>query len=394
MKTCPTCHQTYDAASPQRFCGNDGTALVSINAPPLSGNPSFAESAANFAPNAASGVNPAQQFSAPPPTPVADPSQASGKGSWLGNLVSGVTATPPQVSIQTDRPNGIYFPGETVRVQASVYAPDAVSVNQIYAGFLYEEECEEIEIVERRVRVRDSNGYYRTTLERRDVKHWRKYAEWLGQETIVHESKLPAGFQRTFQMQWQIPDAPEMTYRGTIVRAGYKFRVAVDRPQAKDANGETVLPITMIYDLTEDARREYQKCSEATSKAQISFWLPKLNYVQGETVAGRVLIEPRGSIKVRSVNLVFKRDEYTLGGHRRNHHTFDDQTIQLAGAMSFQAGIPATFDFQMPLPARWQPTISTAHSQTFASLDLRLDVPWGKDFAAAQPIYIYYPSQV
>src|SRR5690348_2896986 len=120
MKTCPSCHQIYDAAAP-RFCGNDGTALIEDNAPPpLSGNPNFAEPAGNFAPNAASGANSEQQSSAPPPTPVADPLQASGKGSWLGNLVSGVTATPPQVTIQTDRPNGIYFPGETVCVQASI----------------------------------------------------------------------------------------------------------------------------------------------------------------------------------------------------------------------------------------------------------------------------------
>ena len=49
----------------------------------------------------------------------------------------------------------------------------------------------------------------------------------------------------------------------------------------------------------------------------------------------------------------------------------------------------AIFDFKIQLPAKWQPTYRTQLSQSFAGLNLNLDVAWGKDFNALQPIFIY-----
>jgi len=366
MKTCPVCKQNYENDE-QRFCGNDGATLVEQQTAVGNGN--------QTPPNA-------EQFVAQPSaqtTNATTPIVGTGKKrSWFGSLVGGLTGKPPQATVEVDRPNNSYRAGETVRARIKITAPDAVGVNQIYAGLLFEESCLEANTT------RDSEG------DRDTVYDWKAYPKWITQQQLAGQTELPAGFEQTFEFAYQIPADIRPTYAGKIARLNTKVHVYIDRPAASDITAEASVPIVAPFAEQEEPIRDFIRVSAPDSNVQIGIWLPKLNYRQGETVTGRVCIEPRGEIKVRSISLAHNRREVTTGGDETNSESWSGQKIQLAGESVLQAGKMQTFDFQIALPANdWKPTFRTQLSRSEASLDINLDVPWGKDFNASQQIYIH-----
>ncbi len=368
MKTCPVCQQNYENTA-QKFCGNDGATLVEQQRATANGNQTPPPPAAQFV------ASPAAQATSQT-TPIVGTGK---KRSWFGSLVGGLTGKAPQATIEIDRPTGAYRAGETVRARIKINAPDAVSVNQIYAGLLFEERC-----LEENEGAANEDGDRETTYE------WKTYSKWIVQQQLAGNTELPADFEQTFELAYQIPADIRPTYNGKIAGVNTKVHVYIDRPAASDITAEAIVPIVAPFAEQEEPIRDFIRISAPDSNVQIGIWLPKLNYRQGETITGRICLEPRAEVKVRSISLAHNRDETTTGGDKTNSESWSVQKIQLAGENVLPAGKIQTFDFQLALPANdWQPTFHAQLSRSTAALVINLNVPWGKDFDALQPIYIH-----
>ena len=93
----------------------------------------------------------------------------------------------PELAVQLERADGVYYPGETVRAAIHVAAEDGPKFKEIRAGLLLEEKYQTVE------RKRDGDGDGDVSYDR--VGHTNE--QWAAREQLAAGS-LPKGFRQTF----------------------------------------------------------------------------------------------------------------------------------------------------------------------------------------------------
>jgi len=126
----------------------------------------------------------------------------------------------------------------------------------------------------------------------------------------------------------------------------------------------------------------------AVSTSPYALRLPGLEFVEGETINGRLLIEPRKDLSVSEVRLELVREEH-VPRDEGNRHTAIEQKLQLARKTEFQAGIPAVYDFTMHIPDQGCPTRQTRNSRATWMVRATLNRRLRKDFTVGQEIFVY-----
>jgi hypothetical protein len=280
----------------------------------------------------------------------------------------------PEVSIQLERADGVYYPGETVRAQVTVAAEDGAKFKEMRAGLLFEEKYQIID------RQRDGDG---------DVSYthvWRTGEQWAAREQLA-AGGFPKGFRQTYSHEWRLPDDPHPFCQGKIVIARWLVKATVDRTLARDVNAEA--PLYVVRPSPAQASQGGESVDENTApdEVQVRFQLPRLEYVQGETVAGRVIIEPRQDINPRSLNLSLLRHEVVPAGDRTNVENVFERQQQFAAQL--HAGQPLALDFEFSIPANWCPTYSSHNASVSWRVNATLDLPWKRDVHAWQTIRVF-----
>jgi hypothetical protein len=280
----------------------------------------------------------------------------------------------PELSIQLERADGVYYPGETVRASIKVAAEDGAKFKEIRAGLLFEERYQIID------RQRDSDG---------DVTYnhvWRTNEQWVGREQLA-SSGLPKGFRQTYNYEWRLPDNPHPFCQGKILVARWLVKATVDRTLARDVNAEA--PLYVVVPALAGSPQGVESFDENTAPdaASMRFQLPRLEYLQGETINGRVIIEPRQDLNPRAVNLSLLRHEVVPGGDRTNiENVFEAQqqhNVQL------RAGQPVALDFAFAVPPKWCPSYASANASVAWRVNATLDLPWKRDIHAWQTVRVF-----
>jgi len=280
----------------------------------------------------------------------------------------------PEVSIQLERADGVYYPGETVRAQVTVAAEDGAKFKEIRAGLLFEEKYQIID------RSRDSDG---------DVSYthvWRTNEQWAAREQLA-TAGLPKGFRQTYDYEWRLPDDPHPYCYAKILQSRWLVKATVDRTLARDVNAEAPLYVVQPAPPRWAQGRESADENTAPDVAQMRFQLPRLEYVQGETIAGRVVIEPRQDINPRSLNLSLLRHEVVPVGDRTNVENVFERQQQFA--VQLRAGQPHALDFEFAIPANWCPTYASHNASVAWRVNATLDLPWKRDVHAWQTVRVF-----
>lgn len=280
----------------------------------------------------------------------------------------------PELAIQLERPDGVYFPGETVRAAVTVAAEDGAKFKEVRAGLLLEEKYQTIE------RHRDSDG---------DTSYnhvWRTNEQWVGREQLASGS-LPKGFRQSFNYEWRLPELLQPYCQGKIVVARWLVKATVDRKLARDVNAETPLYVVVPAPARPAQGGRLAEENSAPDVASMWFELPRLEYVQGETVTGRLLVEPRQDLSPRSVQISLVRHEVVPGGDRTNVENVVEARQDYAAQL--RAGQPAAFDFSFGVPAKWCPTYQSGSGRVGWRLSATLDLAWKRDVHAWQGIQVF-----
>lgn len=280
----------------------------------------------------------------------------------------------PEVSIQLERADGVYYPGETVRAQVTIAAEDGAKFKEIRAGLLFEEKYQIID------RQRDSDG---------DVSYthvWRTNEQWAAREQLATNG-FPKGFRQTYNYEWRLPDEPHPFCQGKILIARWLVKATVDRTLARDVNAEA--PVYVVVPSPAQVSQGVESFDENTAPdvAQMRFQLTRLEYVQGETVAGRVVVEPRQDLNPRSLNLSLVRHEVVPVGDRTNIENVFERQQQFN--VQLHAGQPLALDFEFAVPANWCPTYSSHNASVSWRVNATLDLPWKRDVHAWQTIRVF-----
>lgn len=280
----------------------------------------------------------------------------------------------PEVFIRLERADGVYYPGETVRAHITIAAEDDAKFKEIRAGLLFEEKYQIID------RQRDSDG---------DVSYvhvWRTNEQWAAREQIATEG-FPKGFRQTYVYEWRLPDDPHPYCQAKIVVARWLVKATIDRTLARDVNAEA--PLYVVRPAPAQVSQGGESVDENTAPevVDVRFQLPRLEYVQGETVAGRVVVEPRQDLNPRSLNLSLLRHEVVPAGDRTNIENVFERQQQFS--VRPRAGQPFALDFELAIPANWCPTYSSHDASVAWRVNATLDLPWKRDVHAWQTIRVF-----
>ena len=280
----------------------------------------------------------------------------------------------PELSIQLERADGVYYAGETVRARVNVAAEDGAKFREIRAGLLLEEKYQRIE------RHRDSDG---------DISHnhvWRTTEHWAAREQLA-ASEVSKGFRQAYDFEWRVPDAPNPTCQGKIVAARWLVKATVDRKLARDVNAEAPLYVVAPSPAHATPGGQFSQENSAPDVVMMRFELPRIEYVQGENVAGRLHVEPRQDLSPRAVRVSLQRREVVPGGDRTNVETVVEAQHDYAAQLS--AGRPASFDFNFAVPAQWCPSYQSANAHVEWRVEATLDLTLKRDIHAWQALRVY-----
>lgn len=281
-------------------------------------------------------------------------------------LLKGAQVT---LGIEVDRPKKPYYPGDVIHATVSIQSASKVKVREVFAGLALWEKYQ-----------------YGTTDDEGDkTKSWATAEDFAVRETLMGEGEIPAGFSETYHLDFPVPTNATPPYSGKIVQNRWLLRVTLDRPMKRDISEEVEIPL--IVPPPPDAEGERTDVTHL-DEADIAFVLPKLAWVEGAELAGRLRISPRQDFSVSGVHLELVRQEY-VPRDEGNVHAVKEAEVELAGKTKFAASQSVELPFAVTIPRQGCPSRRTGRSIVTWSLQVRLSRRLAKDRKASQDIRVH-----
>jgi hypothetical protein len=278
------------------------------------------------------------------------------------------------ISIQLDRPDGVYAVGDTVGAQIALAAENAGRVREVRAGLVLQHRYQIID------RTRDSDGDYS------DTHQWRARETWVGRELLATEGARSAN--GTQSVAWQIPPDAAASCDGDIVKVAWVVKVTVDRAMARDQNEEVPLRVVTPRPGQYTQSSDFGEMNTGSGVA-MRFSLPSLELIEGETLQGRLTVEPSQSIDAREIRVELVRSERVNPGNRAHVKQKAIQKIQVAGSTKPVPGQPVAYDFALPVPAVGSPGHDVGDTSVTWQLVGIIDRPMRGVYTVTQWVGIY-----
>jgi hypothetical protein len=274
-----------------------------------------------------------------------------------------------EIAIELDRPEGPYYPGDVIRATIHLESQKELKIAGFSAGLV----AWELIISE------DSEGSKskRSTLD-----------EVVAGETLIEGMTLAAGFQGTDQVELPIPADAFAPYASSSIRGGWSVRATLDGGRKKGTSAEVDLPL-VVPPPGERAQPGEVGESSHPGDVEMRLWLPSLEWIEGETVEGRLLITPRKKFDAGEVRLQLQRQEKMQAPRYKGSNTDWIDRVVLAGKTRFQPGQVTELPFEFPIPAMGCPSRRTEATTVTYTLRASLTRRLRKSFTATTEIWIY-----
>ena len=275
-----------------------------------------------------------------------------------------------QVHIELDRPQGPYYPGDVLHAVVTIQSRKQVKVREVRAGLVFWERYA--------YETRDLDGDRSTS--------WATGELVVAKEVLVGEGTVPAGFNQSFRLTWQLPPDAVPPYTGKITRNRWLVKVTFDRKLKKDINEEVEIPLIVPPPGQWAEPGEYGEASHP-DEADMALWLPRLEWVEGETVEGRLLVRPQKDFTVSEVRVELVRREHVPRDEGKTERIVEGKA-RLAGKTAFRANQSYEFPFAFPLPTQGCPSRETPFSTAAWILKGILNRRLRKDFTVQAELLV------
>jgi hypothetical protein len=282
----------------------------------------------------------------------------------IGFAKSGV-----DLHIELDRPAGPYYPGEVVAATIRLESQKEIKVS----GLRVRLEAWELSLSE------DSEG---STSKRRTLD------QAVAEEILLEEMTLAAGFQEAYRVEFPIPADAFAPYASSSIRAGWRVKATLARGMKRDTSVEVELPL-VVPPPGEQARPGEVGESSHPSDVALRLWLPSREWVEGETIEGRLRISPRKKFDAGQVRIHLQRKERVRAPRYKSSNTDWIDRVVLAGKTRFQPGQEVEMDFEFPIPVMGCPSRRTEATTVSYTLGVTLTRRLRKGFSAGAEIWIY-----
>jgi hypothetical protein len=282
------------------------------------------------------------------------------------NLFEGGT----NLAIELDRPAGPYYPGDVIHATVTLDSEKETEISEFRVGLLAWEAST--------VEDDEGGGSRHVTVD-----------ETVAAQTLMGETDLAAGHHGTYQVDLPIPADAFPPYASSSLESNWRVKATLDRHRKRDVNASVVVPLVVPPPGKHAQAGAFGESSEPGT-VELKLWLPSLEWVEGETIEGRLLIHPRKSFDASEVRVDLKRHE-KVHAARYKHSTIYPSLdrVVLAGKTRFEPGQQVDLPFRLPIRVMGCPTRHTASSTVVYTLEARLSRRLRKDFTAGTEIWLY-----
>ena len=243
------------------------------------------------------------------------------------------------IDIRVDHPDEPYYPGDNIRVDIILQTEKELSVRQFRAGLLAWEQFTQ----------EDSEGdkTTRSTLN-----------EYVEEDILLDNDNLPAGVSRNFRLDWIIPEDAFPSYSSGLIGSGYQVEALLDLGFKRDIRDHVPIRLVVPPPGLEIHPGEYGNVNHPDA-VDMHLWLPRLEWGEGETIDGKLIINPKEKIGATGVRLQINREQRVHAPrHKINHGDVIDKD-QVYGKIKFEPGRSHEFPFSLSIPQAGAPTRKT-----------------------------------
>jgi hypothetical protein len=289
------------------------------------------------------------------------------------NLFKGGKVT---MSVALDRPNAPYLPGETVHATVSIQGEKELKIQQGRVALVY------TEVYKVRERERDSDDNSTTVNERTLTEN-----KEIRREVFMQEGVIAASTAKTFTFDLQLPADLAPTYSGRIINSTWAVKATLDRKMAPDVNSEASLGVVSPAPGRNVTAGNFG-AGGSSGDAELTIWLPKEEWREGETIEGKLIVTPKKDFDVSEVRIELQRIENVPA---QEGNTFVDKAVVLkpAGGTKFSAGKSVEYPISMRIPDKGSPTMRGLHGTVVWTLKGILSRRLRTDYSVNEEIGVY-----
>ena len=280
--------------------------------------------------------------------------------------------TKHEVFVALDRLDGIYYPGEEIRVMVELCPDRPLQIRSALVRLVGVEDYRYRTLIEYRDRVREEHC-------------WDQHEFYTGEEKFLDATMLDKSVTRQYSLTVPVPADALPSFTGDILQVSWKIDVVLDRQMAQDLHAEADVRIRLRGDEFEPPYIESDESSDSEA-AELSFHLTDEKIRTGKTLAGRLNVLPHADFDARvRVELIQK----THVPRDRGNHSERCLSVNLADSTGFVTGQQQVFDFEVPVPDDVVPTVYTPNGSNEWFLRGILDRRLRRDTSIEQGVIIY-----
>lgn len=275
-----------------------------------------------------------------------------------------------------------YYPGETVHASVALVSDKEIKIREGRIALVYQEEYQ----YKHHHRTTDSHGHSRTSV----ATAWATDEREINRQVFLSETSLPAGTQKTYEFDLPIPTQAAPSARAEIVHIKWMVKATLDRKMAGDIEDKVDLPV-FTGASGASAQPVEAGVSNEPDEADLIFSLPGKEWVMGDTIAGRLLINPKKEFDVTEVRVELVRRERVPRDLGNEHET--SIPVKLSDGTRLTPGQSQSLLFNIAIPSPVPATFSTPNSSLDWVLKGVLARRLRKDSFAEEKIVIYNGRQ-
>jgi hypothetical protein len=275
-----------------------------------------------------------------------------------------------------------YYPGETVHASVTLLSEKEVKIQEGRIALVYQEEYQ----YKHHHRSTDSHGHSRTTV----ATDWATDEREVNRQVFLGETSLPAGTQKNYEFDLSIPTNAAPSVQMEIIHVNWIVKATLDRKMTGDIEDKVYLPVFTRASGTSVQPVEAGVSTEP-NEADLVFILPRREWMMGETIAGRLQINPKKEFNVTEVRVELVRRERVPRDLGNEHET--SMPVKLSDRTPLMPGQTLTLPFNIAIPSPVPATFSTPNSALDWTLRGILARKLRKDTIVEEQIIIYNEQQ-
>lgn len=229
---------------------------------------------------------------------------------------------------------------------------------------------------------------------------------------VIPASTVRRGMPVRFPFRVTLPERLAPTHHGFGCSVRWSLHAHLDDATDPASQGSQEILVQAVTPIGVGARSE--RASASSPVAELVLALPRTTYAEGESVQGRVIVNPEDDFLASEVRALLLRVEHNPrgpdhvvyitgwnpdtgrfrgesrpGGQGGTTYVWLEDEADLAEHVRFTQGEKRLFDFAFELPQQWRPTIQTEHGDVTWRVVAVLARPNGRDLRVQQAITVH-----